>query len=135
MARPKKNAVIAPKPLIEDTREAITAYGLKDFEYRKRRIKAGISLADQITRATFHQKNWYYPGGNKEFPFEPRLQCVDKYYPETEWGAVLVDEPIYPFEVHECERKRAYMKRVGYRYLVISPETDIEDCYRQLEEK
>lgn len=134
MAKPKKitQAIITPREEAQATRDAVGYYGLKDFKMRRKR-NPKIPLSDQIAHgSSFHYKNWVYPGGDKAFPYEPRLQRVDKYYPTTEWGPLLIDEPIYPFEVEECARKRKFMLEAGFRYLVIDAHTDLEDCYQQL---
>lgn len=79
------------------------------------------SIADRISGNVFHYRNWYYPGGREAFEQDDRLRLVDKMYPFAEGGQLLVDEPTYPYQIENCERKRAVLKKLGFRYVIIRP--------------
>lgn len=111
-----------------------------DEEIKEALIKAAIerrskpgALADRLAGDTLHYRNYYYPGGMKAFPHEPKMQSVDKLYPLAKGSPLLVDEPVFPEEIANCERKKPVMRAMGHRYICILPEMSFEEAMEELE--
>jgi len=91
------------------------------------------SKADRIARDFECQNKWIFKNAAKYFPDEPWMRTVDKYYPNAEGGALLIDEPELPHDIKRCERKQIVLEAMGYRYLIIKPEMTDIDCFTELE--
>lgn len=101
----------------------------------RRDVDPHRSLSDQIAKSQMFQKNYYYPGSQNKFPSENHMHYVDKFYETSPWGPLMVDEPNFDFELDDCLRKKKIIQALGYKYVIIDPHTDLEDCYKQLEEQ
>lgn len=89
------------------------------------------SLAERVAGDQLFYRNYYYPGSSSHFK-EDHMRCVDKYFPYAEGGGLYIDEPMLPHEEADCEKKRAAMKMLGLRYLIIKRNMNELDCIEAL---
>lgn len=85
------------------------------------------SLAEKIANDTLFYRNHYYPGGKESFANNKALQTVDKYFPYAEGGPLFVDELSRLDSVKNYEAKKEVMKKLGHRYVAITPGMDEND--------
>jgi hypothetical protein len=94
-----------------------------------------ITLAEQIAQnKVIVYRNYPYPGGDKHFPWQPKMRVVSLYYPHAVGGPLFIDELQFKYEVDSCRVKAIAMKELGLRYCYIAPESSMEDAVAQLEE-
>jgi hypothetical protein len=91
------------------------------------------AVARELAASDVVLRNWKWPDADQDFPYEPQLRTVEKYYPLAKDGPLLVDEPSTESEMQDCERKRAAISRRGLRYVAIGARTDVIDAAQQLE--
>jgi len=78
-------------------------------------------IAETIAQDKFFQRNHIWPGSKQAFPFQPKMQTVDKYFPYAEGGPLFIDEPTRKEDLKEFSPKIEAMKKLGHRYLLIKP--------------
>lgn len=92
------------------------------------------SIPDQIAGdKTIIHTNWIYPGGSGEFPNEAGMHWVDKCYAFAT-PKLLVDFAQSEWQVARCKRKAEAMKRLGHRYLYMTPKITFVEAMEQLGE-
>lgn len=79
------------------------------------------SLTEKIAGHRLFFKNWMIPGGQKHFPNEPWLRCVDRYFPHAEGGPLFIDIIETKNDAREFARKTTIMATLKLRYLVMTP--------------
>lgn len=89
-------------------------------------------LIHEIAKSKFVIRSFPIPGAKLAFPHEWACRCVDKYYPLAEGGPLFVDMPKLKEDEADCNKKRIFMQRAGFRYLVITKRTDLYDAQLQL---
>ena len=104
----------------------------KKIEMHMAAKKAFVGIAEQIAEDDHHQLNWYYPEYKEVFPRDKKCQYVGKMYPHAKGGKLLVDEPRFEHEMAHCRLKQRELKKLGYRYLIITPEMTIEQARLEL---
>ena len=97
-----------------------------------RKSKILPSLSDRLAGDQFYYLHHYWPGCRAFERDNPRLRIVKKFYPYAEGGELYVDEPVFPFQKLECERKAPIMRAAGLRYVVIEPDTTYDEALAQL---
>lgn len=91
-----------------------------------------VSLAEQLAGTPFYIRNWKWHGAVEDFPNEPWLRCVDKFYPKAQMGPLAVDEPDLPQDMVACERKAKFMKKRNIRYLILKPGMSLQEAQVEL---
>lgn len=125
--------VVRRKKMEETEEVKIPEIGEKKEDWVKR-VQARRhlrSLAERVAGDQLFYRNYYYPGSKQEFS-QDHMRTVDRYFPYAEGGPLYVDEPMMPHEEEDCEKKRAAMKRLGLRYLVIKRGMTEVDCAEAL---
>lgn len=90
-------------------------------------------LKEHILTHNMCFKNYAYPDAEKLFPYEQHLWACDRYYPLTKLGApVYVDEPMYEDDEKICDKKAAFLREKGVKYLIIKKTTDLSSAMEQL---
>jgi hypothetical protein len=79
-----------------------------------------VGLAEKLAEDKLCQLNYYYPGGKEAFPVHPEMQFVGKYYPYANGGPLFIDELRNFEKTNKFHEKKAVMRKLGHRYLVIS---------------
>jgi len=127
-----KNQQIAAK-VIRRTHPRVSDFmaGTKTQEVKHERrlervehLKLLKSRAERLARDNYCVMNWKWQGSETAFPDEPWLRTVEKYYPNAQGGPLLIDEPLLPEDIKTCERKRPYLEKQGYCYVVLEPNVD-----------
>ncbi len=90
------------------------------------------SVAERVAESSIFYRNFKFPGGLTAFPTEPTMRTVDQYYPYAVGGELLVDSPTTKGDKENCVRKSVYLKKQGFRYLIIEPEMDEFEAMEQL---
>lgn len=104
-------------------------------ERLQRQVRDGtVSLADQLSKEPFHRRNWMIPNGAELFPFEPSFRSVSRYYERSPWGPLLIDEPILPPDLKQCQLKAEVLRPLGLTYLYLTQSATLEDAIQQIEE-
>lgn len=104
---------------------------------KDQKVQARISsqeikpLAEQVAGHHFFQRNYYWPGGKQAFPGQFRLHHVDKFFPFAEGGPLYVDEK-HDKDARDLEAKKAFMKKLGNRYLILSQNTTLIEAMESL---
>jgi len=98
-----------------------------------------IAVADHIAKDPTWFLNWKWPGSNAKFPYRPEMRTVDKYYPfaRDDRGNIcplLVDEPQHKETIDLAYEKQKILKELGFRHVVIEPDTSVYDALVQLGE-
>lgn len=97
------------------------------------RRRVSPKLSDQIAGdSSCFYLNYYYPHGKEHFEDFPKLQYVSKFYPYADGGPLYVDEVRYEWEYKECLQKKDVMDKYGMRYIILMPETKLEEALTQL---
>lgn len=92
------------------------------------------SIPDKIAGdKTLIHTNWIYPGAASEFPNEAGMHWVDKCYAFAK-PRLLVDFAQSEWQIARCKRKAEAMKRLGHRYLYMTPNITMEQAVEQLGE-
>lgn len=94
--------------------------------------KRKLTTATKIAESEIYMRNYQWQGAREDFPHEPTLRCVDKYYPYAVGGPLLVDEPNHPREIEASKRKAEILKKRGYRFLYLTREMSEQDAYQIL---
>jgi hypothetical protein len=104
-------------------------YTHKDMAERAARPSFTKSLKESLHLDTseFCKINWYYPGGREAFPAQPRMWTVDRCYPYTKQGQILVDIVILPHKREEAKKKHEYFKTKGMRYVALDRGAEVID--------
>ena len=119
------------KPVtVESVSDAPPSKALKIADHRAK----NPTVSDQVAGDRFYYLNQYFPGGREAFPGNVRMHVTHKYYPYAKGGPLYVDEPQWPFALEECKRKQVFLKSKGIRYVLIQPETTVEQAFEQLGE-
>lgn len=125
-ARSQEFASVASDKPSEDRPNKALAIAMKHSEL--------FSIPDQIAGdKTIIHTNWIYPGGAGEFPNEAGMHWVDKCYAFAK-PRLLVDFAQTEWQIARCKRKADAMKRLGHRYLYMTPKITMEDAREQLGE-
>jgi hypothetical protein len=103
------------------------------ISHRQRRAREYTSLSDQVAGDKFYYTSHYWTECKEDFPGDPSMQYVDKYYPWADGGALLLDEPQYDYEIEGCKVKAKVMLMHRYRYVYITPRMTLEEAQEQLE--
>jgi hypothetical protein len=122
-----KNQAIASKaiaskesPLVPERREIDQSKQVM-FAERHNRF---TTIAEKLANDKFFYLNWYVPGLQDKYLWQPRLWTVGKYFPHAEGGPLLVDEPTFHWQIEECRTKAEHIKALGFRYIMITPDMD-----------
>jgi len=97
-----------------------------------RRSRDFATVAEQIAQDTLFQRNHIWPGAKTAFPFNQKMQTVDKYFPYAEGGPLFVDQPQRTADFSQFELKEKAMKDLGHRYLLIKPGMTLMECQEAL---
>ena len=92
-----------------------------------------ISMAEQVAGTQFYIRNWKWSGAVEDFPNEPWLRCVDKFFPKAVGGALAVDEPTMDSDFVACERRQKVLRKRGIRYLILKRSMTLEECQVSLD--
>ncbi len=87
-----------------------------------------FNLAEQISGTQYYIRNWKWSGAVEDFPNEPWMRCVDKFFPRAGVGPLAIDEPVMESEMVACERKAKALKKRGIRYLVLKEGMTLQQC-------
>lgn len=93
------------------------------------------SISEKVAQSNVCVLNWVFPGAREEFPLEPRMRSVKKYFPYAKGGPLLIDEPQRADEIAQCERRAKILAKLGFRYLIIKAGMNEIDCQFELERK
>ncbi len=91
-----------------------------------------LSLSEQIAGTPYYIRNWKWSGAVEDFPNEPWLRCVDKFYPKAQMCPLALDEPTYEQDMVACERKARVLRKRNIRYLILKPNMTLEEALVQL---
>lgn len=108
------------------------SYALAKIENKNSHIYD--SLSDEIAESKDYTRYFKIRELEQEFPHEPYLRSVGKHYPHAKNGTLLVDEVNDDIRKAECMRKHEALKRLGYRHVVLEPDTTKYEAYTQLGE-
>jgi len=84
--------------------------------------------ADKIAKSRLYVRNWQWPGAREDFPHEPGMRAVDKYYPYAAGGPLLVDEPTTARDLDDAKRRAKFVQKRGYRYVYLTRDMDEHDA-------
>lgn len=93
------------------------------------------SRSEKIAGSKICLMSWVFPGAREAFPHEPKLRSVQKYFPYAEGGALLVDEPERLGDELECQRKAKVIRKLGFRYLILTRSMSENDARFELSQK
>lgn len=103
------------------------------FFAKPRRPSKAIPLSDRIANSNICTKNFKWKEADIDFPNQPWMRHVDKYYPFAEGGPLLVDEPQLKHQLQTCDLKKELLRSHGYRYLVLTKESTLESAAEELQ--
>lgn len=86
-----------------------------------KRSRELLTVAEKIAQDKLCQRNHIWPGAKQAFPFNNKMQTVDKYFPYAEGGPLFVDEPTRKDDLEMFKLKEEAMKELGHRYLLLKP--------------
>ncbi len=92
-------------------------------------------IKENITTHDTCFKNYTYPQAAKLFPYQPQHWAVDRYYPLTKkeiGGPVYLDQPMYDDDLAICEKKAKHLKELGFKYIILKKDTDLQSAMEQL---
>lgn len=92
---------------------------------------ANKSIAEQISGHHFYYKGYYWTGCKQAFENDLKHQHVDKFYPFAEGGPLFVDE-VKANDNRDFEYKKAVMKKLGHRYLVVTHGMSAIEAYEAM---
>ncbi len=98
MSKNEKMAVAVSKPT-QMTATKAEARKLNGKRADKQDPKQEIGLAAQVAGITTYVKNWRIPHAQKNFPYDPLMRTVDKYFQYAKGGPLYIDEPTNPADV------------------------------------
>ncbi len=105
----------------------------KDLANEPRTRNATQCLANDVAQTDFYQRNFRYPGAGEDFPVEPWYRTVAKYYPNTEFGPLFVDEPTTDLDVEKCiKRKAPKLHARGLLYVILDKSMSLEDAIQEV---
>ena len=103
------------------------------FKLPAKKMKTGEPLSDQISGSKICTKNYKWKEATEDFPTEPHLRHVDKYYPFAMQGkGLMIDEPMLADTIKVCERKKKILEKRGYRYLIIKKDTQLSELLEEI---
>jgi len=85
-----------------------------------KRSRSFNDLAEVLAQDKYFQRNHIW--SKTAFPFNEKMQYVDKFFPYAEGGPLFVDEPqrtVTDLSIYEA--KAEAMKALGHRYICIKP--------------
>lgn len=91
----------------------------------------GHGLASKIAESDLSSRNFKFKDAETHFPLRPTWRTVDRYFPNAKGGPLLVDEPEDKADIDACAEKAKVLKKLGYRYVYLTKETD-EYAARQM---
>lgn len=92
-----------------------------------------VGIAEEVAESKVVLGNWEYDEGEAAFPYEVHFRTVDMCFPFATGGPLLIDEVDSEDEVELLERKAKVLREAGYRYVIITPSTDLQDANAQIE--
>lgn len=90
------------------------------------------SVAEQVADSDIYSVNWAWPGAALDFPHEPWMRAVTRYFKYAKGGPLCIDMPYNEVEVKECERRGAFVKKHGFRYICIRPGQTFDQVMTEL---
>lgn len=90
------------------------------------------TVPEQIAQDKLCYRNHIWPGAKNSFPFHPKLQTVDKYFPYADGGPLFVDELQHTDDKTKFDSKKEAMKTLGHRYLVMTPGMTFHEALEEL---
>lgn len=94
----------------------------------------GLTVPEQIAKSKVHFRNYEFKDAKKEFPYHRNLRFIEKMYPYALPTPLLVDQPETPQDVADCITKATVLKRLGFRYLVLTKSMTYEEAMESLGE-
>lgn len=122
---------IASKTL--EPKELVLSEEDKDPKNRKKLgIAAKINAKATADGLFIHNKivhrNWFVLEMRTKFPNEPAMWHVDKMYPIPNGKQIMVDEPVKPWEIEECQKKSIALKDLGFVHIIVLPDTTLAEA-------
>lgn len=95
-----------------------------------------VTVGDQVAEHTHYERNYKYPGADQLFPnwLDADQRIVTKCYPLAKKGMLLVSEPRHEAEVKKAWEKHKILRKLGFRHIVVEPDTTLYDALAQLGE-
>ncbi len=131
MAKNEKMAIAVTKPT-EPTMTKVEARKLNGKRPDVQDPAREIGLAAQVAGITTYVKNWRLPRARENFPHDPLMRTVDKYFQYAKGGPLYVDEPTNPTDVERCKAKAKVAAKEKIRYCYILPEMKLDEARKQI---
>lgn len=113
----KKRRVPKENMLATITTTAGTVSSGKTLKMAKPELRK--STANKIAGDTFCKINILHHILKEKFPQDHKMWHVDKLFPYSKYGELLIDEPILPYRIYECEKKAKLFKEHGIKYIAL----------------
>lgn len=97
---------------------------------RRPRVKSP-TLADRVANSTIVHLSWKWHEAAKDFPSEPWMRHVNRYYPQAEGGPLAIDMENQTPAAALDRREKAVRAR-GIRYIRLSPSEKLEEVLIRL---
>lgn len=133
MSKNKIKAVTLP---MSSDAPVVKSFTDKEFESPKRARNADVTLANDLAEAPFYHRNFRWVDAQDDFPAEPWLRTVDKFFDRTPYGPLLIDEPQTDLDEKACEdRKRPKLRARGLLYVILKKGMTLEEAIQAVSEE
>jgi hypothetical protein len=89
------------------------------------------TLAETVANHFLFYRNHYWKGCKEAFPHIRNLHHVDKFFPLAEGGPLYIDEKSDK-DQRDLKAKEEVMKKLGHRYLIITPNMSLLEALEAL---
>lgn len=93
------------------------------------------TLPEKLAHSRLYIRNHTVKVLKDSFPTDTSMWHVDLMYPQASGSPLYIDEPEFEYNIKQCERKRAVMKKAGLRYVILKKDTKFDEAILQLEGK
>jgi hypothetical protein len=133
-------AVVKPRPGAEPTtfQKSVRAVE-RDLDFAAQRLADAqrqnqefTTLAEKLAHTTICVRNVTVPQFVEAFPGRFMNWCVSQMFPHAKGGPLYVDNAYYEYDVEQCRRKAAIMRKAGMRYVWLEDNDTVESAERKL---
>ena len=115
--------------MVDDSEHAFAAQRLADAQRQNQEF---ATLAEKLAHTTICVRNVTIPQLVDAFPGRFMNWCVSQTFPHAEGGVLYVDNAYYEYDVEQCRRKAAIMRKAGLRYVWLEDNDTVESAERKL---
>lgn len=90
------------------------------------------SIAEKIALHRIYMRNVVIDELKAAFPHKHQMWTISKVFPYAQGGKLFVDEPSGPYEAAYASTKESVLREKGFRLIVITPMTTLEQAQQNL---